>query len=168
MMMANAPTNLGQFNLVLSDITNALSAIAQEPSFNLFINGKSTPSESIVSLGQSRTLTIVIEESHKVSADNLQLDFWLPRDLDPTNCIAEGWTLSPNKPFLHQSGLLHEMEGNIWTWKANQLATGGGLYAVNRFEFKKEAALSNFLARFDIAASRAKSQKIFVQFLVNE
>jgi len=170
--ISTQPTNQQQLLSLLISLqarTNGFSEASSRPAFTLSISGQKLTDCSLITLTNSRTVDIVVENTSPVVAEQLTIVFTpVIVPLDPTNIlVTTGWHLQPIKTRVGVIFRGSEQKVNSWRWRAANLLPMNDTYYVDPLEISTNwlyEALGVQLRVYD-AKSKVQSYLFGLRFL---
>ena len=159
-LIANAPTNLTDFNNAMAQLTNALTHAVEIPEFALYANDSIVTNGSIILLPNDRKLWLRVKNTSQITADNLKVALFVPPALNSSNVVADGWIVG--RMIVSGERTIGQTDYSSWRWQADKPIYPRETYNTASITFSE--AIEHFIVeiRIDVAASRSKAQRFLV------
>jgi hypothetical protein len=164
---SKAPTNFTEFSGILTRLTNAIDTALVAPEFAIYVNNKHVTDDSaLVRLTPSNGLFIQVENTSKVSTDNLEVTFITTTEIGDS-MDYHGWARVLGGGVTKTSeGIMQNTNVTAIKWRADSLSTPEKIYSVATISFKPPIPTTFGWGRIIVSAPRAQSkvQAIVLQF----
>lgn len=169
-MLAQNPTNQQQLLSILysvQSLTNALTAIAAQPTFSVKINDTELiqgAGTTVIRLPEDRAIRLQVKNTSVFPAEQLTVFFWAEDRLSPTNLTMSGeW----RRMELQQTLTIQNTpyKANTWIWNSKVLLGSTKVYAVDQLTVASNCDAPLVRTYIEVLSNRAKDHRYFVIFI---
>jgi hypothetical protein len=164
-LVANAPTNLYQFNSTVKDLTNALAASTPKLKFQLFVNHIPITNDSELIPLFSREVFVQVKNLGTITAERVTLVF-SPYQIGNTNFVSpHDWGETPS---LVDDNLLPRDGWASWRMAAINPVASGDSFDATSFQISTNCHSQYFIAQLKVYSLGSPVQYNYAVFLLNE